>query len=84
MVNEPTAAANAYGFDKKKWTQGEQNVLVFDLGGGTFYISVVTVDEGMFRVKSTLRYTDLDGVDFDNNLVNRLVELFNTLSVSKL
>jgi L1 cell adhesion molecule like protein len=76
IINEPTAAAIAYGFHKQKWTQGEKNVLVFDLGGGTFDVSLVTVDEGMFKVKSTLGDTHLGGVDFDNNLVNRLVGLF--------
>ncbi|MCI44186.1 heat-shock protein, partial [Trifolium medium] len=76
IINEPTAAAIAYGLDKKNWREGEKNVLVFDLGGGTFDVSLVTVDEGMFKVKATLGDTHLGGVDFDNNLVNRLVELF--------
>lgn len=76
IINEPTAAAIAYGFDKMNWRQGEKNVLVFDLGGGTFDVSLVTNDEGMFKVKATLGDTHLGGVDFDNNLVNRLVELF--------
>jgi L1 cell adhesion molecule like protein len=76
IINEPTAAAIAYGLDKKKWREGEKNVLVFDLGGGTFDVSLVTVDEGMFKVKATLGDTHLGGVDFDNNLVNRLVGLF--------
>lgn len=77
IINEPTAAAIAYGLDKKMWREGEKNVLVFDLGGGTFDVSLVTVDEGMFKVKATLGDTHLGGVDFDNNLVNRLVELFH-------
>jgi len=77
IINEPTAAAIAFGFDKKKWTQGEKNVLVFDLGGGTFDVSLVTVDEGMFQVKATMGDTNLGGIDFNNNLVNRLVELFH-------
>ncbi|TKY71898.1 Heat shock 70 kDa protein [Spatholobus suberectus] len=76
IINEPTAAAIAYGLDKKGWREGEQNVLVFDLGGGTFDVSLVTIDEGMFRVKATVGDTHLGGVDFDNNLVNHLVNVF--------
>ncbi|PNY15688.1 heat shock protein 70 kDa [Trifolium pratense] len=77
VINEPTAAAIAYGFHKKKWIEGEKNVLVFDLGGGTFDVSLVTIDEGMFQVKATMGDTHLGGVDFDNNLVNRLIQLFH-------
>merc|ERR1712226_909142 len=51
IVNEPTAAAIAYGLDKK--SQGEKNVLIFDLGGGTFDVSLLTIDEGVFEVKAT-------------------------------
>ncbi|KAJ1414173.1 Heat shock protein 70 family [Sesbania bispinosa] len=76
IINEPTAAAIAYGLDKKGWREGEQNVLVFDLGGGTFDVSLVTIDEGMFKVKATVGDTHLGGVDFDNNLVNYLVDVF--------
>ncbi|KAK7412503.1 hypothetical protein VNO78_03967 [Psophocarpus tetragonolobus] len=76
IINEPTAAAIAYGLDKKTWRQGEQNVLVFDLGGGTFDVSLVTIDQGMFKVKATVGDTHLGGVDFDNKLVNYLVSIF--------
>ncbi|BAT87250.1 hypothetical protein VIGAN_05059900, partial [Vigna angularis var. angularis] len=76
IINEPTAAAIAYGLDKKGWREGEQNVLVFDLGGGTFDVSLVTIDEGMFKVKATVGDTHLGGVDFDNKLVNHLVNVF--------
>ncbi|TKY71901.1 Heat shock 70 kDa protein [Spatholobus suberectus] len=76
IINEPTAAAIAYGLDKKGWREGEQNVLVFDLGGGTFDVSLVTIDEGMFKVKATVGDTHLGGVDFDSKLVNHLVSVF--------
>ncbi|XP_061342666.1 heat shock 70 kDa protein-like isoform X2 [Gastrolobium bilobum] len=76
IINEPTAAAIAYGLDKKEWRKGEKNVLVFDLGGGTFDVSLVTIDEGMFKVKATVGDTHLGGVDFDNNMVNYLVDVF--------
>lgn len=75
VINEPTAAALAYGLDKK--TKGEQNVLIFDLGGGTFDVSVLTIDEGsLFEVLSTAGNTHLGGEDFDNRLVNHFVEEF--------
>jgi heat shock protein 1/8 len=64
MINEPTAAAIAYGLDKK----GERNILIFDLGGGTFDTSILTVDEGVFEVKSTCGDTHLGGEDFDEKL----------------
>ncbi|MED6110617.1 70-kilodalton heat shock protein, variant 3 [Stylosanthes scabra] len=76
IINEPTAAAIAYGFDKKTWREGERDVLVFDLGGGTFDVSLVTIDEGMFKVKATLGDTHLGGLDFDNKMVNHCVEFF--------
>lgn len=59
IINEPTAAAIAYGLDKK--TQGEKNVLIFDLGGGTFDVSLLTLDEGVFEVKATAGDTHLGG-----------------------
>jgi len=68
IINEPTAAAIAYGLDKK--TQGEKNVLIFDLGGGTFDVSLLTIEEGIFEVKATAGDTHLGGEDFDNRLVN--------------
>ena len=64
IINEPTAAAIAYGLDKK----GERNVLIFDLGGGTFDVSVLTIDDGVFEVKSTCGDTHLGGEDFDEKL----------------
>ncbi|KAL4509170.1 hypothetical protein ABPG72_018101 [Tetrahymena utriculariae] len=67
IINEPTAAAIAYGLDKKG--QGEKNVLIFDLGGGTFDVSLLTLDDGIFEVKATAGDTHLGGEDFDNKLV---------------
>jgi len=62
VLNEPTAAAIAYGLDKKG---GEKNILVFDLGGGTFDVSILTIDNGVFEVISTSGDTHLGGEDFD-------------------
>lgn len=76
IINEPTAAAIAYGLDKKGSTSGEQNVLIFDLGGGTFDVSLLTIEEGIFEVKSTAGDTHLGGEDFDNRLVNHFVQEF--------
>jgi len=59
IVNEPTAAAIAYGLDKKG--KGEKNILIFDLGGGTFDVSLLTIDEGVFEVKATAGDTHLGG-----------------------
>ena len=53
IINEPTAAAIAYGLDKKNKTNGEQNVLIFDLGGGTFDVTLMTIEEQVFEVKAT-------------------------------
>ncbi|PYI04256.1 molecular chaperone Hsp70 [Aspergillus sclerotiicarbonarius CBS 121057] len=74
IINEPTAAAIAYGLDKK--TEGERNVLIFDLGGGTFDVSLLTIEEGIFEVKATAGDTHLGGEDFDNRLVNHFVNEF--------
>ncbi|KAH6794420.1 heat shock protein 70B [Perilla frutescens var. hirtella] len=76
IINEPTAAAIAYGLDKKGSTRGEQNILVFDLGGGTFDVSLLSIEEGIFEVKSTAGDTHLGGEDFDNRLVNHFVAEF--------
>ncbi|XP_073132871.1 heat shock 70 kDa protein-like [Henckelia pumila] len=76
IINEPTAAAIAYGLDKKGSRVGEQNILVFDLGGGTFDVSLLTIEEGIFEVKSTAGDTHLGGEDFDNRLVNHFVAEF--------
>ncbi|XP_074597379.1 heat shock cognate 71 kDa protein-like [Brevipalpus obovatus] len=74
IINEPTAAAIAYGLDKKG--TGERNILIFDLGGGTFDVSILTIDDGIFEVKSTAGDTHLGGEDFDNRMVNHFAEEF--------
>ncbi|GAA5914004.1 uncharacterized protein JCM6883_007116, partial [Sporobolomyces salmoneus] len=74
IINEPTAAAIAYGLDKK--TEGEKNVLIFDLGGGTFDVSLLTIEEGIFEVKATAGDTHLGGEDFDNRLVTHFAAEF--------
>merc|ERR1712063_117235 len=74
IINEPTAAAIAYGLDKS--AQGEKNVLIFDLGGGTFDVSLLNIDQGIFEVKATAGDTHLGGEDFDNRLVNHFVAEF--------
>jgi heat shock protein 1/8 len=74
IINEPTAAAIAYGLDKK--VGKEQHVLIFDLGGGTFDVSILTMEGGIFEVKATAGDTHLGGEDFDNRLVNHFVEEF--------
>ncbi|KAG2323925.1 hypothetical protein Bca4012_038210 [Brassica carinata] len=76
IINEPTAAAIAYGLDKKGTKTGERNVLIFDLGGGTFDVSLLTIEEGVFEVKATAGDTHLGGEDFDNRLVNHFVAEF--------
>jgi len=76
IINEPTAAAIAYGLEKKGSTAGEQNVLIFDLGGGTFDVSILALDDGIFEVKATAGDTHLGGEDFDNRLVNHFVTEF--------
>jgi len=76
IINEPTAAAMAYGLDKKSGSKGEQNVLIFDLGGGIFDVSILTIDDGIFEVKSTAGDTHLGGEDFDNRLVNHFAAEF--------
>ncbi|CAM6026587.1 unnamed protein product [Sphagnum balticum] len=76
IINEPTAAAIAYGLDKKGQSSGEKNILIFDLGGGTFDVSLLTIEEGIFEVKSTAGDTHLGGEDFDNRLVNHFVQEF--------
>jgi len=74
IINEPTAAAIAYGLDKK--VGAERNVLIFDLGGGTFDVSVLSIEDGIFEVKSTAGDTHLGGEDFDNRLVNHFIQEF--------
>merc|ERR1711902_429788 len=75
IINEPTAAAIAYGLDKKK-NEKESNVLIFDLGGGTFDVSILNIEGGIFEVKSTAGDTHLGGEDFDNRLVDHFVTDF--------
>ncbi|KAJ2930824.1 hypothetical protein H1R20_g6293, partial [Candolleomyces eurysporus] len=74
IINEPTAAAVAYGLDKK--VTGERNVLMLDLGGGTLDVSLVTIEEGIFEVQATAGNTHLGGEDFDNRLVNHFIQEF--------
>ncbi|KAG0055731.1 70-kilodalton heat shock protein [Gryganskiella cystojenkinii] len=74
IINEPTAAAIAYGLDKK--AVGEKNVLIFDLGGGTFDVSLLTIEDGIFEVKATAGDTHLGGEDFDNRLVTHFSQEF--------
>ncbi|KAJ7562108.1 hypothetical protein O6H91_03G055500 [Diphasiastrum complanatum] len=76
IINEPTAAAIAYGLDKKASSSKEKNVLIFDLGGGTFDVSILTIEEGIFEVKATAGDTHLGGEDFDNRMVNHFVQEF--------
>lgn len=76
IINEPTAAAIAYGLDKKSQATGEKNILIFDLGGGTFDVSLLTIDEGVFEVKATAGDTHLGGEDFDHRLVNHFIQEF--------
>ena len=73
IINEPTAAAIAYGLDKKG---AEKNVLIFDLGGGTFDVSVLTMEGGVFEVKATAGDTHLGGEDFDNRMVDHFAAEF--------
>merc|ERR1719248_219793 len=74
IINEPTAAAIAYGLDKQ--SSSERNVLIFDLGGGTFDVSLLTIEEGIFEVKATAGDTHLGGEDFDNRTVIHFVQEF--------
>lgn len=73
IINEPTAAAIAYGLDKK---EGEKNILVFDLGGGTFDVSLLTIDNGVFEVVSTNGDTHLGGEDFDQRVMEHFIKLY--------
>lgn len=74
IINEPTAGAIAYGLNNKEG--GEKNVLIFDLGGGTFDVSLLNIDDGIFEVKATAGDTHLGGEDFDNILVNHFIQEF--------
>ncbi|EPY50849.1 heat shock protein BiP [Schizosaccharomyces cryophilus OY26] len=74
IVNEPTAAAIAYGLDR---TDGEKHIIVYDLGGGTFDVSLLSIDNGVFEVLATSGDTHLGGEDFDNKVINYLARLYN-------
>merc|ERR1712017_60729 len=74
IINEPTAAAIAYGLDKK--ASGERNVLIYDMGGGTFDVSLLTIEDGIFEVKATAGDTHLGGEDFDNRVVDFCMQDF--------
>ena len=74
IINEPTAAAIAYGLDKKEGL--EKTVLIFDLGGGTFDVSLLVIEDGIFEVKATAGNTHLGGEDFDNRMVDFFVQEF--------
>ena len=72
IINESTAAVIAYGFNTQQ-THSERNVLVFDLGGGTLNVSIVTITDGLFEVKSTAGNPHLGGEDFDNQMIIHFV-----------
>jgi endoplasmic reticulum chaperone BiP len=74
IVNEPTAAAMAYGLDKGK---GEKKIVVFDLGGGTFDVSLLSIEDGVFEVLATAGDTHLGGEDFDQRVIDHFVKIFN-------
>jgi len=74
IINEPTAAAIAYGLDKK--ASGERNVLIYDMGGGTFDVSLLTIEDGIFEVNATAGDTHLGGEDFDNRVVDFCMQDF--------
>jgi len=76
IINEPTAAALAYGLEKQTEEDGDTNILIFDLGGGTFDVSVLNLEEGVFEVKATAGDTHLGGEDFDNKIVNWCLQEF--------
>ena len=82
IINEPTAAAIAYGLNKNYASGssvGEKNVLIFDLGGGTFDVSILTIEAGIFDVKATAGNSHLGGEDFDNRMLNYFVEEFKRM-----
>ncbi|RDX97453.1 putative mediator of RNA polymerase II transcription subunit 37c, partial [Mucuna pruriens] len=74
IINEPTAAAIAYGLDKRTNCVGERNIFIFDLGGGTFDVSLLTIKDKVFQVKATAGNTHLGGEDIDNRMVNYFIE----------
>ncbi|XP_050249249.1 heat shock cognate 70 kDa protein-like [Quercus robur] len=76
IINEPTAAAIAYGLDRMASSIGKRNVLIFDLGGGTTDVSLITIEKGVFEVKAVAGDTHLGGEDFDNRMVKHFVNIF--------
>merc|ERR1712098_574613 len=83
IVNEPTAAAIAYGLDK---TEGERQIIVYDLGGGTFDVSLLSIDRGVFEVLSTAGDTHLGGEDFDQRVINYFAKKYikdNNVDITK-
>lgn len=74
IINEPTAAAIAYGLDKK--SEGESQIIVYDLGGGTFDVSLLSIDDGVFEVLATAGDTHLGGEDFDNRVMDYLIKQY--------
>ena len=77
IINEPTAAAIAYGMGSDK-TDKEKHVLIFDLGGGTFDVSVLCIDEGLFEVKATAGHNHLGGEDFDSRMIEYFTKQFKS------
>ncbi|XP_024169135.1 heat shock cognate 70 kDa protein-like [Rosa chinensis] len=78
IINEPTAAAIAYGLEKQAGWYGKRNVMIFDLGGGTLDVSLLTIGDGVFEVKATAGDTHLGGEDIDNSMVNYCVDQFKS------
>ena len=76
IINEPTAAALAYGIDEKSKSEGEKHVIVYDLGGGTFDVSLLSIDDGVFEVLATSGDTHLGGEDFDQRVIKHLVSVY--------
>ncbi|KAM7257270.1 hypothetical protein ACFE04_013011 [Oxalis oulophora] len=76
IINEPTAASIAYALDQKEKASGEKNVLIFDLGGGTFDVSLLTIENEIFHVKATAGDTHLGGEDLDNRMLNHFIQEF--------
>lgn len=76
IINEPTAAAIAYGLEKKGTSDKERNVLIYDLGGGTFDVTLLSIDDGIFEVKATAGDTHLGGEDFDRRMIEYCIQDF--------
>merc|ERR1719161_272477 len=75
IINEPTAAAIAYGLDKKD-AKSAAHILIYDMGGGTFDVSLLKIEDGIFEVKATAGDTHLGGEDFDNRIVDHCIKEF--------